>query len=286
MFVMDQAIIQNTAERVGATFLELGGKSALVVFDDVDTDAAVKTVMNGLLTNGGQICTAHSRLLVHKNMAPKLLPALKDALEQVEFATSPLEDVEALPGWDNMWSGKLQAVVSEGQFTKIKGFLADAKASGANFLTGGDTPLSKGYFFTPTVITDVGIDDDVWQKEVFGPVLVVREFESEADAVAEANSTPYGLASTVMSGDLSKAARVANGIRAGAVYATDTGDGILNEFPNVPRGGFGCSGLGKLADPSLPCAVRCWLRPCAMPCCCAAVLLCCCAVVVCLCSCD
>ena len=68
------AIIANTSERVGATFLELGGKSALVVFDDVDTDAAVKTVMNGLLTNGGQICTAHSRLIVHKNMAPKLLP--------------------------------------------------------------------------------------------------------------------------------------------------------------------------------------------------------------------
>jgi acyl-CoA reductase-like NAD-dependent aldehyde dehydrogenase len=103
------AIIANTSERVGATFLELGGKSALVVFDDVDTAAAVKTVMNGLLTNGGQICTAHSRLIVHKNMAPKLLPALKAALEKVEFATSPLEDVDALPGWDNMWAGKLQA---------------------------------------------------------------------------------------------------------------------------------------------------------------------------------
>ena len=256
---MDQAIIQNTSDRVGATFLELGGKSALVVFDDVDVNAAVKTVINGLLTNGGQICTAHSRLIVHKKIAPKLLPALKSALEKVEFATSPLEDMAALPGWDNMWSGKLQPVVSAGQFTKIKGFLADAKAAGAKFLTGGDTPLPKGYYFSPTVITDVGINDDVWQKEVFGPVLVVREFDSESDAVAEANSTPYGLASTVMSGDLSKAARVANGIRAGAVYATDTGDGILNEFPNVPRGGYGCSGLGTLANPKLAClnAVPC-----------------------------
>ena len=90
-------------------------------------------------------------------------------------------------------------------------------------------------------------------------MLVVREFDSESDAVAEANSTPYGLASTVMSGDLAKAARVANGIRAGAVYATDTGDGILNEFPNVPRGGYGCSGLGTLANPKLAClnAVPC-----------------------------
>ena len=222
------AIIANTSERVGATFLELGGKSALVVFDDVDTDAAVKTVMNGLLTNGGQICTAHSRLIVHKNMAPKLLPALKTALEKVEFATSPLEDVDALPGWDNMWGGKLQPVVSEGQFVKIKGFLADAKAAGAKFLTGGDTPAPKGYFFSPTVITDVGINDDVWQKvrdhlsnrhlryhhlilthphlifthphlilasssphpqqEVFGPVLVVREFDGEGDAVSPSQS--------------------------------------------------------------------------------------------------
>ena len=70
---------------------------------DVDVDAAVKTVMNGLLTNGGQICTAHSRLIVQEGMKDKLLPALKTALEKVELATSPLEDTEALPGWDNMW---------------------------------------------------------------------------------------------------------------------------------------------------------------------------------------
>ena len=106
----------------------------------MDTDAAVKTVMNGLLTNGGQ-SAPRTRLLVHKNMAPTLLPALKDALEQVEFATSPLEDVEALPGWDNMWNGKLQAVVSEGQFTKIMS--CRCEGIGRKFPTGGDTHCER-----------------------------------------------------------------------------------------------------------------------------------------------
>jgi delta 1-pyrroline-5-carboxylate dehydrogenase len=85
----------------------------------------------------------------------------------------------------------------------------------------------------------------VWQNEVFGPVLAVRSFTTEAEAVAEANSTRFGLAATVMSKDGAKARRVANQIRAGAVYASSTGRGILFEFPNVQRGGFGCSGVGR-----------------------------------------
>jgi betaine-aldehyde dehydrogenase len=240
------AIISNTAGRVGATFLELGGKSALVIFDDISLDKAVKTVMNGILTNGGQICTAHSRLIVQDSLKAPLLAALKTALETVPYATNPLADVEAEEGWGGMWAGKLQAVVSESQFVKIQKFLSDARSSGARFVCGGEAPpLDQGYFLQPTVITDVDIDSTVWQQEVFGPVLVVRSFSTEAEAVIEANSTPYGLASTVMAADLARAGRVANQIRAGAVYATDSGEGILNEFPNVPRGGFGVSGLGR-----------------------------------------
>ena len=91
----------------------------------------------------------------------------------------------------------------------------------------------------------MGQETDVWQKEVFGPVLSVRSFSSEAEAVLEANSTKFGLASTVMSSDPARAMRVANRIRAGAVYATSTGEGILAEHPAVSRGGFGCSGVGR-----------------------------------------
>ena len=95
------------------------------------------------------------------------------------------------------------------------------------------------------MLNNVPRDSDVWQKEVFGPVLSVRSFSSESDAVIEANSTAFGLASTVMSSDAAKAMRVANRIRAGAVYATSNGDGLLAEHPAVSRGGFGCSGVGR-----------------------------------------
>ena len=104
---------------------------------------------------------------------------------------------------------------------------------------------SGGSFIQPPVLVNVGQETDVWQKEVFGPVLSVRSFSSEAEAVLEANSTKFGLASTVMSSDPAKAMRVANRIRAGAVYATSTGEGILAEHPAVSRGGFGCSGVGR-----------------------------------------
>jgi acyl-CoA reductase-like NAD-dependent aldehyde dehydrogenase len=142
-------------------------------------------------------------------------------------------------------------VVCDSQHKKILGFLDEAKAAGVEILTGGGVPdeevvgHSGGYFIQPTVLVNVGQETDVWQKEVFGPVLSVRSFSSEAEAVLEANSTKFGLASTVMSSDPAKAMRVANRIRAGAVYATSTGEGILAEHPAVSRGGFGCSGVGR-----------------------------------------
>ena len=145
----------------------------------------------------------------------------------------------------------VQPVVCESQYQKVLGFLDDAKASGIEVLTGGGSPdpsavdNAEGYFIQPTVLTDVPRDSDVWQKEVFGPVLSVRSFFTEAEAVMEANSTAFGLASTVMSSDPAKARRVANRIRAGAVYATSTGEGLLAEHPAVSRGGFGCSGVGR-----------------------------------------
>ena len=145
----------------------------------------------------------------------------------------------------------VQPMVCESQHKKILGFLDEAKAAGVEVLTGGSVPdaatvgNSGGYFIQPTVLTNVARDADVWQKEVFGPVLSVRSFSTEQEAVHEANSTAFGLASTVMSSDPAKAMRVANRIRAGAVYATSTGEGILAEHPAVSRGGFGCSGVGR-----------------------------------------
>ena len=129
-------------------------------------------------------------------------------------------------------------------------FLNEAEAAGIEIYTGGGVPdladveKSGGYFIHPTILTNVPRNSDAWQKEIFGPVLSVRSFSSEAEAVTEANSTAFGLASTVMSSDPAKAMRVANRIRAGAVFATSTGEGLLAEHPAVSRGGFGCSGVG------------------------------------------
>ena len=123
-----------------------------------------------------------------------------------------------------------------------------AKELGIEVLTGGGVPditNHRGYYVEPTVLNNVPRDSDVWQKEVFGPVLSVRKFSTEKEAIIEANSTAFGLASTVMSSDAKKAMRVANRIRAGAVYATSNGEGLLAEHPAVSRGGFGFSGVGR-----------------------------------------
>ncbi|MCY3873702.1 MAG: aldehyde dehydrogenase family protein [Rhodobacteraceae bacterium] len=245
-------IMEACAPKLSQCALELGGKSALVVFDDADLDLAVETTMKGFLTNGGQICTAHTRLVVHEDIKAPLLEKMKTELERLPFATDPITEKDRGDrAWEAGMTDVVQPVVCESQYQKVLGFLDDAKASGIEVLTGGGSPdpravdNAEGYFIQPTVLTDVPRDSDVWQKEVFGPVLSVRSFSTEAEAVLEANSTAFGLASTVMSSDPAKARRVANRIRAGAVYATSTGEGLLAEHPAVSRGGFGCSGVGR-----------------------------------------
>ena len=245
-------IMGACAPKLSQVALELGGKSALVVFDDTDLDKAVETTMKGFLTNGGQICTAHTRLVVQESIKSPLLNKLKEELEKLPFCNDPITEKDRGDrAWESGMTDVVQPVVCDSQHKKIMGFLHEAKATGVEVLTGGDVPddatvgNSGGYFIQPTVLINVERDADVWQKEVFGPVLSVRSFSTEEDAVLEANSTSFGLASTVMSSDPAKAMRVANRIRAGAVFATSNGEGLLAEHPAVSRGGFGFSGVGR-----------------------------------------
>ena len=245
-------IMEACAPKLSQCALELGGKSALVVFDDTDLDRAVETTMKGFLTNGGQICTAHTRLVVQKELEGPLIDRLKAELKKLSYCEDPISEKDRGDrAWEKGMTDVVQPVVCESQHQKILGFLDQAKAAGVEVVTGGGAPDAAtvghagGYYIQPTVLTNVARDADVWQKEVFGPVLAVRSFETEQEAVLEANSTPFGLASTVMSSDPAKARRVANRIRAGAVYATSTGEGLLAEHPAVSRGGFGCSGIGR-----------------------------------------
>ena len=245
-------IMEACAPKLSQCALELGGKSALVVFEDTDLDRAVETTMKGFLTNGGQICTAHTRLVVQKGLEAPLLDRLKEELEKLPYCNDPITEKDRGDrAWEAGMTDVVQPVVCESQHKKVLGFLDEAKAAGVEVLTGGGVPddavigTEGGYYIQPTVLTGVPRDADVWQKEVFGPVLSVRSFSTEQEAVLEANSTAFGLASTVMSSDPAKAMRVANRIRAGAVYATSTGEGLLAEHPAVSRGGFGCSGVGR-----------------------------------------
>ena len=245
-------IMEASAPKLSQVALELGGKSAMVVFEDTDIERAVEATIKGCLTNGGQICTAHTRLIVQEGIKDDLLKKLKNVLEKIPYCSDPITERERGDrAWETGMTDVIQPVVSASQHEKVLGFLYEAEASGIEIYTGGGVPdptdvkNSSGYFIQPTILTNVPRDSDAWQKEIFGPVLSVRSFSAEADAIAEANSTAFGLASTVMSSDPAKAMRVANRIRAGAVFATSTGEGLLAEHPAVSRGGFGCSGVGR-----------------------------------------
>jgi len=245
-------IMEASAPKLSQVALELGGKSAMVIFEDTDIECAVEATIKGCLTNGGQICTAHTRLIVQEGIREHLLKELKNVLEKIPYCRDPITERERGDrAWEAGITDVLQPIVSASQHKKILDFLNEAKAAGIEIYTGGRVPdpadveNSDGYFIQPTILTNVPRNSDAWQKEIFGPVLSVRSFSNEAEAISEANSTAFGLASTVMSSDPAKAMRVANRIRAGAVFATSTGEGLLAEHPAVSRGGFGCSGVGR-----------------------------------------
>ena len=245
-------IMEASAPKLSQVALELGGKSAMVIFEDTDIERAVEATIKGCLTNGGQICTAHTRLIVQEGIKDELLTKLKNVLEKIPYCRDPITERERGDrAWETGVTDVIQPVVSASQHKKILGFLNEVEAAGIEIYTGGGVPdladvkKSGGYFIQPTILTNVPRNSDAWQKEIFGPVLSVRSFSSESEAVTEANSTAFGLASTVMSSDPAKAMRVANRIRAGAVFATSTGEGLLAEHPAVSRGGFGCSGVGR-----------------------------------------
>ena len=183
-------IMGACAPKLSQVALELGGKSALVVFEDTDLDQAVETTMKGFLTNGGQICTAHTRLVVQDGLKAPLLDKLKEELEKLPFCNDPITEKDRGDrAWEAGMTDVVQPVVCESQHKKILGFLDEAKAAGVEVLTGGSVPdaatvgNSGGYFIQPTVLTNVARDADVWQKEVFGPVLSVRSFSTEQEAV-------------------------------------------------------------------------------------------------------
>lgn len=228
-------IAEAGAHRLVPSVLELGGKSANIVFEDAAIDDAVGGAQAAIFAAAGQSCVAGSRLLLQESLMAEFPERLARASETIAVG---------LPDDDATRMGPLQ---NAAQLRRVHRLIDEAVAQGATLLTGGKPPAdlpadaAEGYFLSPTVLTDVTPEMAIAKEEVFGPVLVIMPFRDEADAVALANGTRFGLAAAVWSRDTGKAIRVAHQLRAGTVW--------INSYKSIsvmsPFGGFGDSGYGR-----------------------------------------
>ena len=212
--------------------MELGGKSPQIVFDDADLDAAVPVIINAITQNGGQTCSAGSRVLAHKNIYEKLAAMLA---EKFNGLTAVSHDKD----------GDLGPMINAKQAARVTNFIEAAKADGIELLARGkiaqDAPKG-GAYVAPALFGHVPEDANLAREEVFGPVLAMMPFEDEADAIRLANNTDFGLVAGIWTKDGARQHRVAKRVRAGQVYinAYGAGGGI-----ELPFGGFGKSGHGR-----------------------------------------
>jgi 1-pyrroline dehydrogenase len=222
-------IARNAADTLKRVHLELGGKAPMVVFDDADPAQVVEGIKIAGFWNSGQDCTAGSRIIAGPKIYDALLEQLVPAIESLKVGDpADGDDVEMGP------------VISHDQQDRILGFLERAK--GATVLTGGSSNGSKGFFIEPTVITDVSQDDEIVQKEVFGPVVTVQKFADDNQAIEWANGVRYGLAASVWTRDVGRALNASRKLQFGTVWVNDHLVPITSE---MPHGGYKSSGYGK-----------------------------------------
>lgn len=226
-----QAIAQAAARTLVPVTLELGGKSANIIFDDADLDRAVAGAVAGIFAAGGQTCIAGSRLLVHSDVADNVERKLADVAKNIRLG-DPFEG-----------STQMGPVASEGQRSRILSIVEEARKN-SRLLAGGSTPndaaLEAGSFVNPTVFADVDPALSLAQEEVFGPVLAITRFDTEEEAIRIANSTEFGLASGLWTTNLTKAHRVARELIAGTVWVnTYRYSAAQAPFGGVKKSGFG-----------------------------------------------
>jgi betaine-aldehyde dehydrogenase len=226
-------VMNSAAAHCRPVTLELGGKSAIVVFDDCDLDQAVEWIVAGICWNAGQMCSATSRLLVQDHIADALMERLKVAFEKQRVGNPVTGEVDMGP------------LTSQAQWNKVADYFAIARAEGLHCLTGGDVLRDAGWFVCPTLYADVPLTSRLWTEEIFGPVLCVHRFDSEQEALALANDSRFGLVATVISADLQRAERVANALEVGHVWINS----IQAVFVETSWGGIKGSGIGRELGP-------------------------------------
>jgi aldehyde dehydrogenase (NAD+) len=226
------AIATSAARNVVPCVLELGGKSAAIVYDDADLDAFLSDVRWGIYFNAGQVCSAMSRVIAHE--------AIHDRL--VDGIVGMAEGLKVGPGLDFPdFGNNMGPMISEGQCQRAAGMVSQAEREGARIATGGRRMNRPGYFLEPTVLSDVSPDMTIASDEVFGPVLSVLKARDEREALEIANGTPYGLVAGVFTANVDRAMRASRQLRAGQVFVNEWYAGGVE----TPFGGFGKSGYGR-----------------------------------------
>jgi aminomuconate-semialdehyde/2-hydroxymuconate-6-semialdehyde dehydrogenase len=227
--VTGAAVAANAAPRFKKISLELGGKNPNLIFADADLDDAVATSIRSSFWNQGEICLCGSRIFVERAIHDVFVERFVAATKNLRIG-DPLDDAT-----------DIGALISDAHLQKVMGYIDLAKQEGGTIVAGGNRVDRLGYFVEPTIITGLGCDCRVLQEEIFGPVVTITPFDGEDEAIRFANSTRYGLSSTVWTRDLSRAHRVAAALDSGTVWINCW---LLRDL-RVPFGGMKESGVGR-----------------------------------------